>query len=84
MNVELYTKDDCSYCVAAKALLTVKGILFTEQKLGIHFTRETLKEKFPIARAFPVIVVDNFYIGGYDQLREHIERADDSRQLLNE
>jgi len=84
MNVELYTKDDCSYCSAAKALLTVKGIFFTEQKLGIHFTRETLKEKFPLAQTFPVIVVDNFYIGGYNQLREHLEKSDSSQQLLNE
>lgn len=84
MNIEIYTKDDCSYCTAAKALLAVKGILFTEQKLGIHFTRETLKEKFPLAQTFPVIVVDNFYIGGYNQLKEHIDKNDSSLQFLSE
>lgn len=84
MMIEMYTKDDCSYCSAAKALLTTKGITFTENKLGIHFTREMLKEKFPMAQTFPVIVVDNFYIGGYNQLREHLDKSDSSQQLLNE
>lgn len=84
MIVEIYSKDNCSYCTAAKALLSSKGIAYTEQVLGIHFTRETLKEKFPMAATFPVIVVDNFYIGGYNQLREQLEKSDDTRQLLNE
>jgi glutaredoxin 3 len=84
MIVELYTKDDCSFCVAAKALLSVRGITYTEQKLGINFTRDTLKQKFPTAQSFPVIVVDNFYIGGYNQLKEELDKSNSSQQLLNE
>ena len=84
MIVELYTKSDCSYCSAAKALLTNKNVSFVENELGIHFTREMLKTKFPLAESFPVIVVDNFYIGGYTQLKEHFEKNNSSQQLLNE
>lgn len=83
MIVELYTKDDCGYCIAAKTLLRAKGIDFSEQKLGIHFTREMIKQKYPDASTFPVVVVDGFFIGGYNQLDEQLKREDD-RLLLNE
>ena len=82
--IEIYSKDDCVYCQQAKKLLTDNGILFTEHKLGFNFTREMLKEKFPEARTFPVIVVDGFNIGGYNQLKEHLDKQVDVRQMLNE
>jgi glutaredoxin 3 len=84
MNVEIYTKDNCSYCSAAKALLTTKNLAFAEHKLGIHFTREMLLEKFPMAQTFPVIVVDNFYIGGYNQLKEELDKSNGTQQFLSE
>lgn len=83
-NVVLYTKDNCSYCVSAKTLLTAKNIPYTEQKLGEDFTRETLLEMFPEAKTFPVIVIDGFNIGGYAQLKEHIDTNNDSRKFLIE
>lgn len=85
MNVILYTKDNCSYCVNAKLLLTSKGISFTENKLGEDFTRETLLEMFPEAKTFPVIVVDGFNIGGYVQLKEKLNNElKESRKFLTE
>lgn len=85
MNVILYTKDNCSYCVNAKLLLTSKGISFTEMKLGEDFTRETLLEMFPEARTFPVVVVDGFNIGGYVQLKEKLDtQTNDSKKFLTE
>lgn len=83
-NVVLYTKDNCSYCMNAKSLLTNKNIPYKEMKLGEDFTRETLLEMFPEAKTFPVIVVDGFNIGGYVQLKEHIDSVSDSRKFLTE
>lgn len=82
-NVELYTKQDCPYCTKAKVLLRNMDIPFSEQKLDQDFTREILLEKFPLAKTFPVIVVDGFHIGGYSQLVEKINTVD-NRKLLNE
>lgn len=85
MHVVMYTKPDCQYCVAAKVLLDVNGIKYEENVLGVHFTREKLIEDFPTAKTFPVIVVDNFYVGGYNQLKTLVEsKQTDTKQLLNE
>lgn len=85
MYVEIYTKDDCPYCQMAKTSLALKQIQFTEQKLNTHFTREQILEKFPTAKSFPIIVLDGFYIGGYNQLKEYLEEQTKStKTLLNE
>ena len=68
----------------AKDLLALCNITFTEQRLGVDFNVNTLKTKFPNAKTFPIIVVDGFYIGGYNQLREHLESNNDHRKFLTE
>jgi glutaredoxin 3 len=84
-NVEIYSKDNCPYCSKAKQLLNTMNIPFTEQKLGVDFTREIILEKYPNAKSYPIVVVDGFHIGGYTQLAEKVnESANDSRKLLNE
>lgn len=85
MNVVVYTKNDCPYCNSAKTLLTTKGLGYTEMKLNEDFTREFLLENFPSAKTFPVIVVDGFYIGGYEQLKTKLnESLNNTQKLLNE
>jgi hypothetical protein len=66
----------------AKDLLALCNITYTEQTLGVDFTVNTLKTKFPDAKSFPIIVIDGFYIGGYNQLREHLESNTDHRKVL--
>lgn len=82
--IEVYSKDNCGYCTAAVNLLRATGTPFTEQKLSVHFTRETLLEKFPTAKTFPVVVVDGMYIGGYNELREELKKSPSDQVLLNE
>jgi glutaredoxin len=85
MYIELYTKDSCSYCTKAKIMLTAHQMGFTERKLDKDFSLEYLREMFPMATTFPVVVVDGFYIGGYEQLTEKLkEDGSESRTLLNE
>jgi len=85
MHYQIYTKDDCSYCHMAKQALTTLGIGFSEQKLHRDFTRDQILEKFPNARTFPIIVVDGFAIGGYNELKEHLAaQTGSSKILLNE
>lgn len=75
MNIEIYTRGGCSYCELAKGLLNQSGIKFTEYKLNEDFTREVLLEKFPEARTFPVVVIDGFRIGGYTELKQHLDES---------
>ena len=73
MKVEVYSKDSCPYCVKAINLLETTDLDFEVHKLGEDFSREELLEWFPDARTFPVITLDNMWIGGYDQLVEVVE-----------
>jgi glutaredoxin len=85
MNVVIYTKDDCHFCTNAKTLLATKGIGYTEMKLNEDFTREFLVENYPSAKSFPLIVIDGFYIGGYEQLKNKLnESSNNTQKLLNE
>jgi glutaredoxin len=83
--IEIYSKDNCTYCNSAKTLLSTRNKLFTEYKLGVDYTREQLIEKFPNARTFPVVVIDGFHIGGFTELNKVLtEELNDTRKLLNE
>jgi thioredoxin reductase (NADPH) len=72
MKIEVYTKPDCIYCNRAKALLAEKNFEYTQYMIGKDVTREEVVAKFPNARTVPIIVVDEVWIGGYDQLNEMI------------
>lgn len=83
--IEIYSKDNCSYCTSAKILLTNKNKLFTEHKLGVDYTREQLLARFPNAKTFPVVVIDGYHIGGFNELNKILtEESHDTRKLLNE
>lgn len=70
--IEIYGKQMCSYCEAAKQLCTTKGLEFIYRELGKDFTREEVLEMFPGARTFPQIKVNGNSIGGYNELREQM------------
>lgn len=82
MRIEIFSKENCGYCTAAKNLLRNSNIPYTEQVLNIHFTRELILEKFSTAKTFPVIVVDNYYIGGYNELRKLLEERASGDQIF--
>jgi len=66
-------------------LLSSKGINYTELKLDEDFSRESLLEIFPNAKSFPVVVIDGFNIGGFENLKKYLtEETQDNRKLLNE
>lgn len=73
MSILIYTKEDCVYCSMAKELLNSRNIPYTEKVLGLDFTREDLLARHSLAKTFPVVVVDEFYIGGYNNLAARIE-----------
>lgn len=76
MNVLIYSKKDCPSCVKAKALLNIKGIEYNESVIGEDILREDFMATFPDVRTVPFIIVDGVKIGGYEQLREHLDRPE--------
>ncbi len=73
--VEIYTTHFCPYCVAAKALLTRKGIRFTEIDVsGDYELRQKMVERANGRMTVPQIFIGNVHVGGSDDLHA-LERA---------
>ncbi len=75
MKVVVWSKYHCPYCDQAKALLTQKGIDFEERKIGDGYSKEDLLEAVPTARTVPQIFLGEQYIGGFTELKKHLEEA---------
>jgi len=73
MKATVWSKHHCPYCDQAKALLKSKGIEFEEKKIGDGYTREELLEAVPGARTVPQIFLDDKLIGGFTELRTHLQ-----------
>jgi glutaredoxin len=75
MKTIVWSKDNCTFCDQAKALLEQRNIAYEEKKIGYGYTRENLLEAVPTARSVPQIFVNNNYIGGFTELRRYIEET---------
>ncbi|MBW3245487.1 glutaredoxin 3 [Epibacterium sp. DP7N7-1] len=70
-SIVIYTKNYCPYCKAAKALLTERGVKFTDFEISDAST----KRKEMIQRAggrstVPQIFIGGFHVGGFTDLAE--------------
>lgn len=67
-SVIVYSSPFCGYCAAAKALLTKKGVAFTE----IDILAEPDRRREMMTRSgrttVPQIFVGDTHVGGYDDL----------------
>ena len=73
MSAIVWSKYNCPYCDQAKALLTQRGIKYEERKIGDGNTREELLEAVPNARTVPQIFLDGNLIGGFTELKKHLQ-----------
>ncbi len=73
MKAIVWSKYHCPYCDQAKALLKSKGIEFEEKKIGDGYTKEELLEAVPNARTVPQIFIDDQLIGGFTELKTHLQ-----------
>lgn len=70
--IEIYGKPACGYCTMAKNLCEQKGVEYKYLTLNEDYTANEFFDKFPGARTFPQITVDDTTVeGGYQGLVEH-------------
>jgi glutaredoxin 3 len=69
----VWSKNSCPFCNQAKGLLKMKGIEFEERNINGDWTRDQLLEAVPTARTLPQIFLDDNYIGGFTELRRHLQ-----------
>lgn len=68
-NVELYTKDYCPFCRRAVALLTQKGVEFSNTDILDHPTqRDVMITRANGHSTVPQIFINDAHIGGCDDL----------------
>jgi glutaredoxin 3 len=81
--VEIYTTRSCPYCVSAKALLTRKGVAFSEIDVGRDWQRrEEMVERANGRSTVPQIFIGAIHVGGCDDLHA-LERAGKLDPLLS-
>ena len=66
MKAEIYSKNNCPFCDKAKMRLSKYNP--TIFMLDTDFTREEFFQKFPNAKTFPQIIINNKHIGTYNEL----------------
>jgi glutaredoxin 3 len=72
MRAIVWSKDQCPYCVQAKALLESRGIEYEERNVSQDWTREQLLEAVPTARTLPQIFMGEELVGGFTELRKKL------------
>jgi len=67
--VEIYTSPTCGYCHAAKRLLALKGVTFTEIDVMAHPDRRPeMVKRANGGRTVPQIFIGGTHVGGCDDL----------------
>ncbi len=69
VNVEIYSTAICPYCVAAKNLLKMRGLEYTEVRIDLDAgKRDEMLARSEQRRTVPQIFVNGAHVGGYDDL----------------
>lgn len=73
MQINIYGRPNCQWCVAATQLLDRKGWKYVYNNL---MAMEPIDAQLILnesgMRSVPIVKVDEIYIGGYDQLEAYI------------
>ena len=75
MNIVIYSKPNCPWCVKAKELMNKLHLNYDEKVLDVDYTRDELRELVPenIPLTVPQIFVYNERIGGYEDFVEYCD-----------
>lgn len=84
-HVVLYTDGAHPHNARARQILADARVPFTELKLHEDFTHDDVKELYPEASTYPIVVIDDFHVGSYPELQKRLnEELSDKRKLLLE
>ncbi len=69
-KVEIYCTPFCPYCVRAKRMLDGKGVKYRE--IRVDQSRKEMKIMMQRSQreTVPQIFIDDFHVGGYDDMAE--------------
>ena len=68
-TVTIYTSEPCAYCSGAKQLLAKRGIEYEEINMSMDSDGRAELAQTTGMFTFPQIVIGDFVLGGFDELR---------------
>ena len=68
-QIEVYSGNNCPWCVRAKALLESKGLDYEEINISTSGRAEEMVQRSG-RRSIPQIFIDKEHIGGFDELSQ--------------
>ena len=81
-TVTVYMGPMCSYCEAAKRLLTRNNIAYKEINIALEEGKmDEMLNKSNGSRTIPQIFFDNHHVGGYQELRA-LEKNGELKDLI--
>lgn len=70
-KVEIYSTASCPFCVRARTLLDKKGVSYTEYRVDNDPTlRPEMESRASGRTSVPQIFIDDYHVGGFDDLSE--------------
>ena len=72
MEVSIYSKPNCVFCDKAKIKLQKHNPKI--YMLDVDYNRNDFFKKFPQAKTFPQIIINNENVGGYYELNKWLEK----------
>ncbi len=72
-KIEIYTSNTCPYCIKAKKLLNILGLDYIETDVSNAFEEMAaeLEKRFnKKVMTIPQIIINDKYIGGFDDLND--------------
>ena len=72
MDIVIYSKPNCNWCVKAKELMNKLGMKYDEKKLDEDYTRDYLRLLVPenLPLTVPQIFVNGNRVGSYEDFAE--------------
>ncbi|MDH3354245.1 MAG: glutaredoxin 3 [Chromatiales bacterium] len=69
-TVVVYSSSHCPYCMRARALLDKKGVAYSEINLDSQPEKRSEMESLSGRTSVPQIFIDDFHVGGFDDMVE--------------
>jgi glutaredoxin 3 len=67
-DIQIYTSTICPYCIMAKRLLDKKGVSYNEMNVDENPELRLEMMQRTKRRTVPQIYIDDYHVGGYDDL----------------
>ena len=69
-HIEVYSGNNCPWCVRAKTLLESKGLDYEEINISTHSERAEEMVQRSGRHSIPQIFIDREHVGGFDELSQ--------------